>query len=68
MREVLAGEGFVQTYRSFIIHLRKVSFVDKTKEPWTISFFDSKLTAFVSRSYRKELMDAVTPYLDCIAD
>ena len=68
VREVLAEPLFIQTHRSFIINLKNASFIDKTKEPWTISFFGSSKTAFVSRSYRKEVLQMITPLLDYNAD
>ena len=68
VREVLSEPLFIQTHRSFIINLKNTSFIDKTKEPWTISFFGSGKTAFVSRSYRKEVMEIISPLLDYNAD
>ncbi len=68
VREVLPEPFFIQTHRSFIINLKNASFIDKTKEPWIISFFNSNKTAFVSRSYRKEVLQAVTPLLDYMSD
>ena len=68
IREVLSEPAFVQTHRSFIVNLKNVSFIDKTKDPWTVSFFGSSKTAFVSRSFKKDVLQTLTPHLDCIAD
>lgn len=68
IREVLPESMFLQTHRSFIINLKKISFIDKAKEPWVISFFGTDQSAYVSRSYRKEILQAVTPLLDYMSD
>lgn len=68
IRGVLPEPYFVQTHRSFISNLRKVSFIDKTKDPWVISFFGTNKTAFVSRSFKKDVMQAIGPLLNCIND
>lgn len=68
IREVLPEPTFVQTHRSFIINLKNVSYIDKTKDPWVISFFGSNKTAFVSRSFKKDVLQVIHPHLDCIAD
>lgn len=39
--EVLPKETFVQTHRSFIVNLKNASSIDKSQNPWTISFFGS---------------------------
>jgi len=65
IREILPNTCFVQTHRSFIVNLHKISYIDKTKDPWTICFFGSEKTAFVSRSYRKDLLRAIRPLLNC---
>ena len=66
IRGALPEPYFVQTHRSFISNLRKVSYIDKTKDPWVISFFGSNKTAFVSRSFKKDVMEAIGPLLNCI--
>lgn len=68
IRDVLPAPYFVQTHRSFIIHLENVSYIDKTKDPWVISFFGSNKTAFVSRSFKKDVMQIIGPMLDCFTD
>lgn len=64
VRNALPSASFIQAHRSYIINLKNISFIDKTKEPWTVSFFDSEKTAFVSRSFRKELLQAVKGCID----
>ena len=68
IREVLPEPYFVQTLRSFIINLGNASYIDKTKEPWVISFFGSNKTAFISRSFKKDVMQIIRPMLDCATD
>lgn len=55
VRRMISDKSFVQTHRSFIVNLDNISFVDKSKEPWGIFFFDSDKEAFVSRSHKKTL-------------
>ena len=54
LREVLPRKNFVQTHRSFIVNLENVTYVDKTKDPWEVSFRPSQGIALISRGYRKE--------------
>ncbi len=68
MREILPSAYFVQTHRSFIINLKNTSLIDKTKEPWTISFFDCQKAAYVSRNYKKDLMLAISAFPYCSFD
>ena len=63
IRETLSEPYFVQTHRSFIINLKNVSYIDKTKDPWVISFFGSNKKAFVSRSFKKDVLKVITPLL-----
>ncbi|MDD3395103.1 MAG: LytTR family transcriptional regulator DNA-binding domain-containing protein [Anaerotignum sp.] len=56
IRSKLTDKNFVQTHRSFIVNLENVSYIDKSKEPWGIFFFNSDKEAFVSRSHKKSLM------------
>ena len=65
IREILPGSCFVQTHRSFIVNLHKISYIDKTKDPWMICFFGSDKTAFVSRSFRNDVLRSIRPRLDC---
>lgn len=55
----LPSDHFLQTHRSYLVNLRKVSNIDKQKDPWVISFIGSDKTAFVSRTFRKDLLQAV---------
>lgn len=62
--EGLPEDTFVQTHRSFIVNLKNAAFIDKSQEPWTISFFGSKQLAFVGRSFKKNIMRIVRSHLD----
>ena len=68
IREALLAPYFIQTHRSFIVNIKNVSFVDKTKDPWVISFFGSNKTAFVSRSFKKDVMQTISPLLSYSVD
>ncbi len=68
IREALPEPRFIQTHRSFIINLKNVAYIDKTKDPWVISFFNSEQKAFVSRSFKKNVMQTINPSLNCIND
>lgn len=68
IHQILPDFCFVQTHRSFIVNLHKVSYIDKTKDPWTICFFGSDQRAFVSRSFRKEVLRSIHPRLDYSAE
>ncbi|MDD3393373.1 MAG: LytTR family DNA-binding domain-containing protein [Anaerotignum sp.] len=56
MQSMIPGNSFVQTHRSFIVNLENVSYIDKSKEPWGIFFFNSDKEAFASRSHKKALL------------
>ena len=62
--EVLPKETFVQTHRSFIVNLKNASTIDKSQNPWTISFFGSEQLAFVGRSFKDNIMQIIRPTLD----
>ena len=62
--EVLPKETFVQTHRSFIVNLKNASSIDKSQNPWTISFFGSEQLAFVGRSFKDNIMQIIRPMLD----
>ena len=55
----LPPDRFMQTHRSFLVNFRKISHIDKHKDPWIIFFADSDKTAFVSRSFRKDILQTV---------
>jgi len=55
----LPSDRFLQTHRSFLVNLRKISHIDKHKDPWVIFFTDSDKTAFVSRTFRKDVLQTV---------
>lgn len=56
IQRMFSDRNFVQTHRSFIVNLENISYVDKSKEPWGIFFFNSDKEAFVSRSHKKTLL------------
>ena len=62
--EALPEESFVQTHRSFIVNLKNAATIDKSQNPWAISFFGSEQLAFVGRSFKKNLMQIVCSTLD----
>ena len=68
VRKLLPETAFIQTHRSFIINLKNACFMDKTKEPWVISFPQYDKAAFVSRSYRKEVLETVFSDTEDISD
>ena len=68
IRDVLPESKFVQTHRSFIVNLENASRIDKTKDPWAISFFGSEQMAFVGRSFKKNFLQIIRPLLDFTTD
>lgn len=60
LKEVLPNSIFLQTHRSFLVNLRKISHIDKQSDPWTVFFFDTKENAYISRSYRQQVIHAVS--------
>lgn len=60
IRENLQSSYMVQTHRSFIVNLSNVSYLDKTKNPWELSFFHSDQHAYVSRGYKKQFLTAIS--------
>lgn len=59
--EALPEETFVQTHRSFIVNLENAASIDKSRNPWTISFFGTEQLAFVGRSFKKNVQQIVRP-------
>ncbi|MDO4530780.1 MAG: LytTR family DNA-binding domain-containing protein, partial [Bacillota bacterium] len=57
--EELPAPHFLQCHRSFLVNLKNIAYLDKHRDPWTIFFFSSKKKAFISRSFRHQVMDAV---------
>lgn len=60
LKDALPAALFQQTHRSFLVNLKNISHIDKQKDPWTISFFGYKEHAFISRSFRHQVMKAVS--------
>ena len=59
LKEALPSSMFRQTHRSFLVNLKKISHIDKQSDPWTVFFFDTKENAYISRSYRQQIIHAV---------
>ena len=58
--EQLPADAFLQTHRSFLVNLNHISHIDKSRDPWTISFIGSDKVAFVSRSFRHQVIHRLT--------
>lgn len=59
LKEIFPPSIFLQTHRSFLVNLKRISRIDKQSDPWTIFFFGSKENAYISRSHRHQVIDAV---------
>ena len=59
LKEILPSAIFLQTHRSFLVNLNRISHINKQSDPWTIFFFGSKENAYISRSHRHQIIDAV---------
>ncbi len=57
IQESFDVDYMVQTHRSYIVNLHNISYLDKTKSPWEISFYCSEKHAYVSRHHQQELLD-----------
>lgn len=68
IRDALPEETFVQTHRSFVVNLENAAAIDKSRNPWAISFFGTEQLAFVGRSFRKRVLQLVRPLLDFDTD
>ena len=55
----LPRNSFIQIHRSFIINLENISYIDKSKEPWIVFFHGSEKIAFVSRSFRQQVIESL---------
>jgi len=55
----LPKNTFIQIHRSFIINLENISHIDKSKDPWIVSFHGSEKIAFVSRSFRQQVIESL---------
>ena len=60
LKNALPAPLFLQTHRSYIINLNNISYIDKQKDPWVVSFYATKKQAYISRSFRHQVMAAVT--------
>lgn len=61
VRNAIECDTMVQTHRSFIVNLHNISFLDKSKNPWELSFFQSAEHAYVSRHYKQDFLHAISP-------
>ena len=59
LKEALPSILFLQTHRSFIVNLKNISHINKQKDLWTIYFFGTKEQAFISRSFRHQVANAL---------
>lgn len=60
LREILPNPIFQQTHRSFLVNLKHIYHIDKHADPWTVSFFHTDEHAYISRSFRRQIMDVIT--------
>lgn len=60
IKTALPAPSFLQTHRSFLVNLQNISYIDKQNDPWTIHFFATEKNAFISRSFRHQVMDALS--------
>lgn len=65
VREMLPASFFVQTHRSFIVNTKNIAYIDKSKDPWIVTFFGSKKYAYISRNYKKDVPLMFPQMLDC---
>lgn len=65
VRERLPASFFVQTHRSFIVNTKNIATIDKSKDPWVVTFFGSQKYAYISRNYKKEVPLMFPEMLDC---
>lgn len=60
IKVALHSDYIIQTHRSFIVNLNNISYLDKTKNPWEISFIYTNKKAYVSRNYKKQVLEALS--------
>ena len=46
-----------QTHRSYLVNIDNISKIDKTRDPWTISFQGYPNNALISRTYKKDVLE-----------
>lgn len=59
IKQELPGNIFLQTHRSFIVHIENIHSIDKMGEAWEISFAGNAKRVPISRTYRKEFLQGM---------
>ncbi len=59
IKNALHSNHIMQTHRSFIVNLNNISYLDKRKNPWEISFCYTEQKAYVGRNYKKAVLEAL---------
>lgn len=59
IKQELPGNIFLQTHRSFIVHIENILSIEKTGEAWEISFAGTAKRVPISRTYRKEFLQGM---------
>ncbi len=59
IKNALHSDHIMQTHRSFIVNLNNISYLDKRKNPWEISFGYTEQKAYVGRNYKKAVLEAL---------
>lgn len=54
--ELSQGSTLTQSHRSFVVNLENIQQIDKSQDPWIVKFKNYKKYAFVSRSFKKDLL------------
>lgn len=61
--KILPPNSLLQSHRSFLINPRNVLKVDKKQDHWTAQFYHSNEQAFISRSYKKQILDSIFTHI-----
>lgn len=61
IKKELHSDHIIQTHRSFIVNLNNVLYLDKTKNPWEVSFAYTNKKAYISRNYKKQILEILSP-------
>lgn len=54
--DMTKNSPLIRCHRSYIINMEKISTIDKTTATWIVKFNKSNKLAFISRSYRPEII------------
>lgn len=63
IKQDLPSDIFIQTHRSFIVHIENILSIDKTGESWEIAFAGIAEKALISRTYRKDFLHCMEEFL-----